>query len=144
MMMRVTAFVCALALAGFGAPARAQAPAEQPTTQAPAAAPAKPAKAKRKTKAARTAKGETPMRGGALLIVNQRDATLVELTATPKGRKGESQVIASDVAAGGEAKGRLDRKAGCLFDLSGTFSDESTMEASGLDLCKDGRIKLVE
>ena len=92
---------------------------------------------------AKKPKAEPATRGGAILVSNQRDSTLLELTATPQNG-GAEITIARDVAAGARAAGKLPAKAGCVFNLSGRFEDESSMEAANLNLCKDGRINLVE
>ncbi len=89
------------------------------------------------------ARAETAPRNGAILVINSRSANLLELTATPE--KGGAEItIARDVVAGGRAAGKLPAKAGCVFSLSGRFDDESTLEAAGQNLCKDGRINLVD
>ncbi len=109
-------------------------------------APRKVAAKKTRTRGAkktRAARGEPALRGGAIVVTNRRGANLLELTATPTNG-GESVVIARDVAPGARATGKLPAKVGCVFSLSGTFDDESSMQAANMNLCKDGRINLVE
>ena len=121
----------------LGAPAAAEAPAAEEAAK-PAAR--KPAKRK---KVAKKPKGEAIPRNGAIIVTNRRDATLVELTATPE-KGGNPVVLARDLAAGGKANAKLPAKAGCVFSLSGTFEDESSMDAASINLCRDGRVNLVE
>ncbi len=123
----------------LGAPAAAQGAVEAATDAA-----AKPAKAKpRKAAAKKKPKGEAIPRNGALVITNRRSAGLVELSATPE-KGGDPIVLAHDLAAGAKSNTKLPAKSGCVFSLSGTFDDESTLEAANLNLCKDGRVNLVE
>jgi hypothetical protein len=147
---RLTVSLFALAVAAGASlavvdSAAAQAPA-QPGAEAAApdaAAPKPRARKARKAAPKRAPRGEAVPRNGAIVVTNRRDANLVELTATPQDGR-PAITIARDVPAGGRASGKLPPKAGCVFSLSGTFDDESTMEATNLNLCKDGRINLVE
>jgi hypothetical protein len=124
--------------------ARAQAPdlgADAADGAAPPAA--RKRVAKKKVAKKKVARAEAGPRNGALVVDNRREATLLELTATP-AKGGAAVVIARDVPAGSKASGKLPPKAGCVFNLSGSFDDESSMDAANMNLCKDGRINLVE
>jgi hypothetical protein len=106
-------------------------------TEPPKAAP-KPAKV-----AAKPKKPAIP--AGKIAIDNRRDAVLVELTLTPAGGKGGAPiVVAHDLAAGQKLLVPLPKKAGCVFTMSGTFDDESTLDVPAQNLCKDGAVNLVE
>jgi hypothetical protein len=76
-------------------------------------------------------------------VLNRRDATLVEL-AIVGPKDSQPTVIASGVGPGGQMTGRIPRTRGCVFTISGSFDDESTVEVASVDLCKDPRITLVE
>lgn len=130
-------------LPGLGAPALPPGTTESATDAAVDAVKSrarKPAPAPAKGKKARA---EAVPRNGALVVTNQRSVNLLELTATPQNG-GAAVVISRDLAAGARANGKLPPKAGCVFSLSGTFDDETTMDAANMNLCKDGRINLVE
>ena len=78
-------------------------------------------------------------------INNKRGATLVELTVTSKANANANpQLIAAGLLSGKKKTSNLAKKGGCLYDVSGTFDDESTIEVAGMDLCKDTTINLVE
>ena len=104
--------------------------------RAPAKAAAKPAAAKAAAK---------PVAGkNTILVDNRREATLVELTISSKDRNGGAAVIARDVSPGGRVNAKLPAKGGCIWDVSGSFDDESTLEVASVNLCKDPRLTLVE
>ena len=136
----VAACVSVPAIAQSQAPATLEAPAAEAATDA--AKPAARKRVKRKT-VAKKPKGEVIPRNGAIVVTNRRGANLVELTAMPE-KGGNPVVLARDLAAGGKASSKLPAKAGCVFSLSGTFDDDSSMDAANLNLCKDGRVNLVE
>ena len=123
-------------------PARAQVPDGAESAAGDAVKAAKP-RARKAAKKPKQPRAEAVPRNGAIVVTNRRDANLLELTATPE-KGGAPVVIARDVAAGGKASGKLPPKAGCVFSLSGSFDDESSMEAANMNLCKDGRINLVD
>ena len=146
------------------APAPAPVQSEEPAP-APAPAKAKPKAAKAKPKpqpaVASTGDGATvqpvaskPAAGKAaaklaanknpVIVDNRRQATLVELTITSKDRNGGAAVIARDVSPGGRVNAKLPAKGGCVWDVSGSFDDESTLEVASVNLCKDPRLTLVE
>jgi hypothetical protein len=120
----VAALCAGLAAAVMAAPAVAQ----------DASAPAAPAKPKRKP-APKVLQVQ---------VLNQRDATLVELTVLGRTKNAQSHVIASGIGPGGKMVGKLPANLGCVFSVSGSFDDESTVEVPAVNLCKDPRITLVE
>src|SRR4051812_26990607 len=97
----------------FAAQMSLPAVAQTDTSNAPAASPAK--KAKKPVAAAKA---------GQVLVQNNRDATLVELTLTGKTKGAEPVTIASGISPGGKMTGKLPAKAGCVFSVAGTFDDE--------------------
>ena len=79
-----------------------------------------------------------------VLVDNRREATLMELTLKSKAKGAEEVVVAKDLAPGAKLTAKLPAKAGCVFDVSGFFDDESVLEVAGVNLCKDKRLTLVE
>jgi hypothetical protein len=124
----VTLLSAGLAAATMTIPAVAQDAAPEAT------APAAPAK-KRKPAAPKVLQVQ---------ILNQRDVTLVELAVLGRTKGATTTVIASSVSPGGRMIGKIPAKQGCVFSVSGSFDDESTVEVPAVNLCKDPRITLVE
>ena len=79
-----------------------------------------------------------------VLVDNRREATLLELTIKSKAKGAEEIVLARDLGPGAKQTAKLPAKAGCVFDVSGAFDDESVLEVAGVNLCKDKRMTLVE
>lgn len=79
-----------------------------------------------------------------VLVDNRREATLLELTIKSKAKGAEDIVLAKDLGPGTKLTAKLPAKAGCVFDVSGSFDDESVLEVAGVNLCKDKRLTLVE
>ena len=77
-----------------------------------------------------------------VLVDNRREATLLELSLKAKGA--EEVVVAKDLGPGAKLTAKLPAKAGCVFDVSGFFDDESVLEVAGVNLCKDKSLTLVE
>lgn len=79
-----------------------------------------------------------------LRIENKRAVALNELKIVHKdGAKSQSFVLASDVAANGRVRAKV--PAGkCLFDVIGTFEDQSSLHAMDMDLCRQNTIRLVK
>ena len=119
-------------------PAHAAQPVAQEKTVAakPAAKPkAKPA-AKKPAQAANA---------GTVLVVNKRKVALLELVVTStKSDDAKPQTIATDLAGGKRKSAALTKNGGCVYDISGVFSDETVVEVNGADLCKDSTISLVD
>ncbi len=153
-MTRFDTKAAALALALGGAALVASAPARAQSlfnsTPAPAveaAAEQAAGAATRATAPARkaVAKKTTAKHAARVNIVNKRGATLVELAVVSKSAaNAQPQVVAAGLLAGKRKTSNLTKNGGCVYDISGEFDDESTIEVSGLDLCRDGTINLVE
>ena len=79
-----------------------------------------------------------------VLVDNRREATLLELTIKSKAKGAEDIVLAKDLGPGTKLTAKLPAKSGCVFDVSGSFDDESVLEVAGVNLCKDKRLTLVE
>ena len=79
-----------------------------------------------------------------VLVDNRREATLLELSLKPKAKGAEDIVLAKDLGPGTKLNAKLPPKSGCVFDVAGSFDDESTLEVAGVNLCKDKRLTLVE
>lgn len=78
-----------------------------------------------------------------VVVTNNRSTGLVELAAAPAGGP-ESKKILSKLAAGKKATLHLPKSKGCLYDLHGSYEDGTSTDMSSVDLCKDGKINLVE
>jgi hypothetical protein len=78
-----------------------------------------------------------------LVVTNNRSTGLVELSASPAGGP-ESKKILTKLAAGKKATVRLPKDKGCVYDLHGSYEDGTSTDISSVDLCKDGKINLVE
>jgi hypothetical protein len=76
-------------------------------------------------------------------VSNMRTVGLTELQAGESG-SGKIAEIAGPLAAGKKKAVWLTHGKACLFDLSAVYDDGSTMDASGVDLCADKKINLVE
>jgi hypothetical protein len=125
------------------APAAAQPAVAAEEKKAVAKPAAKPAAAKPAAKAAK--KPAQASNASAVLVVNKRKVALIELVVTStKTDDAKPQTIASDLAGGKRTSAALAKNGGCLYDISGLFSDESVVEVNGADLCKDSTISLVE
>ena len=78
-------------------------------------------------------------------VINDRDATLVELSVTSTTAKdAKPQVVAHDLKSGQKVSAPLAKNGGCIYDVSGNFDDQSTVEQSAVDFCKDANLNLVE
>ena len=109
------------------APVAAKAPAPAPDPAAPVAKPKKPAP-----------------KFLSVQVINQRDATLVDLSILGRVKNARTVLIASGVGPGGKKAAKVPANQGCLFSVSGSFDDESTVDVPVVNLCKDSRITLVE
>jgi hypothetical protein len=92
--------------------------------------------------AAETPQRKTTTTRIAVLVVNRRAVELTELDATPAGGASAMQIVAN-LAGGDKTTVRIARGKSCLFDLHGAFEDGSSTHVAGIDLCKDGRVNLV-
>ena len=136
----------------LSAPTAPSAPAVSPSDAAAAAsavgsaAEAATDAATKKTKKPAPKKKKVAARDAAKVNVNnKRSSTLVELTVTSNSAaNAQPQMVASGLIAGKRKTSNLSKKGGCLYDVAGSFDDESTIEVAGMDLCKDPNINLVE
>ena len=114
------------------------APAAQPVAQEKTIA----AKPKAKPAAKKPAQAAN---AGTVLVVNKRKVALLELVVTStKSDDAKPQTIATDLAGGKRKSSALTKNGGCVYDISGVFSDETVVEVNGADLCKDSTISLVD
>ena len=115
-----------------------------PSFSRPLAASAAPAKAK-KAVAKKLRKPTVVTNASRVNIINKRAATLVELSVISMTAKdAQPQIVAHDLAPGKTISAKLAKKGGCLYLVSGTFDDQSTVDPSKQDLCKDNNLILVE
>jgi hypothetical protein len=83
-------------------------------------------------------------RAGNLVVTNQRRAMLLELSLVARERGNATSVMAGEIPPGGRQVTQLPARAGCIFNVEGRFADGSTVAVANINLCKDGRINLVE
>jgi len=136
--------VLAVLALGFASPAFAQTAA--PAAPAPAAAAAAPAgdaaasMAKKPMKPKKAAKGsglpKTPV-----TIKNSSGLALVELSAMAPGLSEPAKILGA-LAADKSASAMVPHDKTCLVDLHGSFEDGSTVDASGVDVCKQKKLNL--
>ncbi len=118
------------------------APAAQPVAQEKTIAAKPAAKPKAKPAAKKPAQAAN---AGTVLVVNKRKVALLELVVTStKSDDAKPQTIATDLAGGKRKSAALTKNGGCVYDISGVFSDETVVEVNGADLCKDSTISLVD
>ncbi|HLW91873.1 MAG TPA: hypothetical protein VKS78_11300 [Roseiarcus sp.] len=139
-LLNAAAIAALIAGVSFAGSARAQtdaAPAA-PAGSAPAAtAPAAPA-------GDATAAPKPKLKPMIVVVVtNNRSVGLVELDAAPAGGP-ETKKIVTKLAPGKKATVRLPKSKGCLYDLHGVYDDGTTTDISSTDLCKDGRVNLID
>ncbi len=139
--LALSGMVAGLLASPLATPLVTSAWAQDATAQAPAA----PAKKKVRTKVAAKPGAKVVVPKGKIQIDNKRLVTLSELTITPAGAApGAPIVVARDLGSGQKILATLPKKAGCVFTLSGSFDDESSLEVPAQNLCKDPTINLVE
>lgn len=85
-----------------------------------------------------------PAPKGSVVVSNARAATLVELALVSRNAKVEPVVVARGLAAGASMRAALPKGGGCVYDVDGLFDDQTTVEIAGLNLCRDGNLRLVE
>ena len=79
-----------------------------------------------------------------LRIENKRAVALTELTITAKdGPTSQTYVLTKDLPAGRVRNSAVPAKS-CLFDVKGTFADQSTIAADDMNLCAQKTIRLVK
>ena len=100
----------------------------------------KPAKAKtaavKKTPAARDF---------VLTLNNQRKSSVIFFTVIGKDSSGQEPNLLKDaLIAGKSIKVKAKAVMGCAVSVAADFEDGSSVEAAGLDICKDPVVKLVD
>jgi hypothetical protein len=78
-----------------------------------------------------------------LQITNSRSVALKELDATPSGLFLPKMILGA-LAPGKKATAKLATDKDCVFDLRGSYADGSSTESTGVDLCKDQHVNLVD
>jgi hypothetical protein len=128
----------------FGAPAP-DASSTPASSAPPAASAAAPAAAKKPVAKRMPRKPAVPKAAAKVTIINNRDATLVELSVTSTtARNAKPQVVAHDLKSGQKVSAPLAKNGGCIYEVSGDFDDQSTVEQAAVDFCKDANLNLVE
>jgi hypothetical protein len=90
-------------------------------------------------------KKSTPTRDIILTVNNQRKSAVVFFTTYGKESSGQEPNLLKDaLAAGKSIKVKVKSVSGCLLSVAADFEDGSSVEASGLDVCKDPVVKLVD
>jgi hypothetical protein len=141
------AAIAALALGAgdvsFGSRAFAQAAAPAPDAAAPAAdAAAAPADATAKKVAKKMAKKKVKAAAKVTVVItNNSGLGLMELDVAMSGQA-ESTKVAGPLAAGKKASATIAHDKACLFDIHGSYDDGSTVDSTGVDLCKDKQLNL--
>jgi hypothetical protein len=77
-----------------------------------------------------------------VVVTNSRDVALTELDATPTGMF-IPKALVRNVPPGKKASANLATDKDCVFDLHGAYADGSKTESTGVDLCKDKNVNLV-
>ena len=109
------------------------------TAAAPAAPAPKPIAKKKPRKPA------VPKQASRVNVANKRAATLVQLSLVSQSAKNaKPQIVAHDLPSGNKVVAPLAKNGGCIYSVSGAFDDQSTIELSAVDLCKDNNLNLIE
>jgi hypothetical protein len=77
-----------------------------------------------------------------VVVTNSRDVALTELDATPTGTF-IPRALVRNIPAGKKASGNLATDKDCVFDLHGFYADGTKTDSTGVDLCKDKSVNLV-
>ncbi|MDB5597434.1 MAG: hypothetical protein JWM36_4395 [Hyphomicrobiales bacterium] len=85
-----------------------------------------------------------PAPKGFITISNARESTLLELAIVSKNKKLEPEIVARGLETGGSTKAKLPKTGGCIYDIDGLFEDQTTIQLSGLNLCKDGVVRFTD
>ena len=78
-----------------------------------------------------------------VVVTNSRSVALTELDATPSGMF-LPKAIVSHLAPGAKTSVAIATDKDCVYDLRGTYSDDSVTELPSVDLCKDHSVNLVD
>ena len=76
-------------------------------------------------------------------VTSSRKAELVQLEAVESGSADWKKVL-GPVESGKQASAQLPPANGCRFDLRGTFDDGQSMDASGINVCADKTLNLID
>ena len=79
----------------------------------------------------------------AVTVTNSRPTGLIELDAAPAGSSAVRKIV-ENLGPGRRTIVRLPRGVDCAFDLRGIYQDGATATALAVDLCKEGKVNLVE
>jgi hypothetical protein len=77
-----------------------------------------------------------------VVVTNSRDVALTELDATPTGMF-LPKTLVRNIPPGKKASGNLATDKDCVFDLHGFYADGTKTDSTGVDLCKDKNVNLV-
>lgn len=77
-------------------------------------------------------------------VTNNRTVGLVELDALISGSTGDSVKVVGALGEGKKAVAHVAHDKPCLFDLHGSYADGATLDETGVNLCKDSKINLVD
>ena len=78
-----------------------------------------------------------------VVVTNKRSVALTSLLASASGSP-DSKKIAGPLSPGGKIVVHLAHDEACLFDLHGSYENGEATDATGVALCKDKVINLVE
>jgi hypothetical protein len=78
-----------------------------------------------------------------VVVTNSRAVALTELDATPSGQFLPKKIL-SNLAPGKKTSVTVATDKDCVFDLHGAYADGSITDSTGVDLCKDKNVNLVE
>lgn len=76
-----------------------------------------------------------------VVITNNSGLGLMELDVAMSGQA-KSTKVAGPLAAGKKATATIAHDKACLFDIHGSYDDGSTVDSTGVDLCKEKTINL--
>ena len=100
----------------------------------------KPAKAK-----TATVKKAPAARDVILTLNNQRKSSVVFFTVIGKDSNGQEPNLLKDaLVAGKSLKVKSKAVVGCAVSVAADFEDGTSVEATGLDICKDPVVKLID
>jgi hypothetical protein len=78
-------------------------------------------------------------------VSNGRSSPVTMLSFVPQGTEAGGNLLKAPLAPGKSVAVVVTAKKGqCLFDVAGTYADEVEVDVSGVDLCKDKKLALVD
>jgi len=78
-----------------------------------------------------------------VVVTNARKADLVELQATESGLVSWKRVL-GPLKSGAHAPAQLPHPFNCRVDLHGSFSDGQSIDATGVDVCRQKTLNLTD